>query len=119
MFIDILNDRYNIAWTDYVEIKSNVDTVTRNKGLTTFATRNLPKVKQESDFWLRATKLSNIIGSHIGQSVIDIPKSNVKSRLTAVFQSYFNQKFDPKRLCTWRLYCGCCDCRNLVKLTRD
>ena len=103
MFIDILNNRYNIAWTDYVQIKSNVDAVTRNKGLTTFATRNLPKVKQESDFWLRATKLSNIIGSHIGQSVIDIPKSNVKSRLTAVFQNYFNQKFDPKRLCTWRL----------------
>ena len=25
MFIDILNDRYNIAWTDYVQIKSNVD----------------------------------------------------------------------------------------------
>ena len=29
------------------------------------------------------------------------------------------RKFDPKRLCTWRLCCGCCDCRNLVKLTRD
>ncbi|XP_075239786.1 uncharacterized protein LOC142335250 [Convolutriloba macropyga] len=71
VFLDIVNGRYNIDWTRYVQQVRNGKQCTR-RNINTFTTRSLSKCKQESDFWLRATKLANLLGAHLGTCIEEL-----------------------------------------------
>ena len=81
--------------------------------------RSLSKPKQESEFWLRATKLANLLGAHLGTCIDELEISKVKEMLMNIFFKFFNYKYDSGRLCAWRIMCNCLSCSHTKRLDFD
>ena len=72
--------KHTIDWTHYVQVGRNEKQCTR-RIIRTFTTTILSKRKQESDFWLRAANLANLLGAHLGTCIDELEISRAKEML--------------------------------------
>ena len=78
---------------------------TKKQNTRNFRYHNFRLKKCESDFWVRACQLTNLCS--------DFFEEGHKKKLLDLF--VFTHKYNDRDPCTWRLLCGCPNCRN-VKL---
>ena len=113
-FMQIALNTYDLEWQKFVQLEEGK---TRLKELRVFKTRKFFKLKQASDFWMRAVYLANLFGNYFGTNVNEL--QSPKTMISNVYFKYIEKSFDPGNVCTWWLSCFCTDCRNFRKLNFD
>ena len=79
-----------------------------------YESKQFRQQKSESDFFLRACKITNALNEHLKFDIME--QENVKELLTNVFWRYFKEKFNKNDPCSWRIDCRCISCKNIRKL---
>ena len=112
LFGNILSGKIDIDWQERVEITDIGNT--RKQNGRNFRYHNFRFKKCESDFWVRACQLTNLCNDFFNSDILF--KEGHKKKLLDLCFDYFTYKYNDRDPCTWRLLCGCPNCRNVKKL---
>ena len=112
LFAKILTGKVDLNWKLHVSITE--------PGTTRYqTTRNFicqqPKLRKcESDYWYRACYLANTFNEFFKYDILF--HENHKVKLLDLYFVYFKLRYDENNTCSWRIMCGCNNCKNVKKL---
>ena len=112
LFAKMLSGKVDIDWQSHVtltEVGTRRAQVTRN-----FICKQMRLQKSESDFWYRACHLANLFNDYFKYDIL-LDREH-KSKLLELYNRFFISRYNESDPCTWRLLCGCNNCRDLKKL---
>ena len=112
LFAKMLSGKVDIDWQSHVtlaEVGTRRAQVTRN-----FICKQMRLQKSESDFWYRACHLANLCNDYFTFDIL-LDREH-KSKLLELYNRFFISRYNESGPCTWRLLCGCNNCRDLKKL---
>ena len=112
LFAKILTGKVDIDWRSQVTI-TDIGT-RRTQGTRNFACQKIRLKKCESDYWFRACRLANLFIDYFKFDTIFDPGCKIK--LLEVYTKFFKTRYNEADSCTWRILCGCNNCRDLKKL---
>ena len=112
LFAKMLSGKFDIDWQSHVtlaEVGIRRAQVTRN-----FICKQMGLQKSDSDFWYRACHLANLFNDYFKYDIL-LDREH-KSKLLELYNRFFISRYNESDPCTWRLLCGCNNCRDLKKL---
>ena len=101
-----ISGSYEADWHEYVSFANDVST--RRSARTLFDVETPRQSRYQQNFWYRAPKLANMIGS-----LVDFfETTGLKQRLTNLYWNYFISSYEHGNSCTWTIFCWCTSCIN-------
>ena len=113
LFAKILAGKVDIDWRSQVTI-ADIGT-RRTQAARNFACQKIRLKKCESDYCFRACRLANIFNDYFKFDIIFDPGCKIK--LLEVYTKFFKTRYNESDSCTWRILCGCNNCRDLRNYT--